>query len=200
MVNLITCQWMRSSFCVPVDVNGINKMAGEGYHILYNNVYGIRACALRLTNTIGPRMRIKDARQTFVGVWIRLALEGKPFEVWGGEQKRDFTYVEDVAEAFLMAAANEKANGKIFNLGGDSVVTLKELADLVVEMQPECRYEIRDFPKDRKVIDVGDYYSDFELIRSTLGWQPATSLRDTISKTLLFFEREYSVLYLGLIN
>ena len=172
----------------PVDVNGINKMAGEWYHILYNNVYGIRACALRLTNTIGPRMRIKDARQTFVGVWIRLALEGQPFEVWGGEQKRDFTYVEDVTDAFLMAAVNEKANGKIFNLGGDSVVTLKELADLVIEVQPGCRYEIRDFPKERKMIDIGDYYSDFELIRTTLGWKPTTALRDAISKTFRFFK------------
>lgn len=172
----------------PVDVNGINKMAGEWYHILYNNVYGIRACALRLTNTIGPRMRIKDARQTFVGVWIRLALEGKTFEVWGGEQKRDFTYVEDVVDAFLIAAVNEKANGKIFNLGGDSVVTLKELADLIVEVHPGCRYEIRDFPKERKIIDIGDYYSDFELIRSTLGWQPATSLKETLVKTLHFFK------------
>ena len=61
----------------PVDVNGINKMAGEWYHILYNNVYGIRACSLRLTNTIGPRMRIKDARQTFLGVWIRQVLTGR---------------------------------------------------------------------------------------------------------------------------
>src|SRR6185295_15038042 len=80
----------------PVDVNGINKLAGEEFHLLYSRVYGIRATALRLTNTIGPRMRIKDARQTFVGVWIRRILEGEPFEVWGGEQLRDFTYVDDV--------------------------------------------------------------------------------------------------------
>ena len=52
----------------PVDVNGINKLAGEQYHLLYNDVYGIRACALRLTNTYGPGMRVRDARQTFLGV------------------------------------------------------------------------------------------------------------------------------------
>ncbi len=96
----------------PVDVNGINKMAGEWYHILYNNVYGIPATSLRLTNTYGPRMRIKDARQTFLGIWIKLVLEGKPFEVWGGEQLRDFTYVDDAVDAFLLAATQPRAVGR----------------------------------------------------------------------------------------
>ncbi len=112
----------------PVDVNGVNKIAGEEYHILYNNVYDVRACALRLTNTIGPRMRVKDARQTFVGIWIRLLVEGKPFEVWDGHQLRDFTYVDDAIDAFLRAAASEKSNGQVFNLGGDCVISLKEIA------------------------------------------------------------------------
>src|SRR5262249_22490927 len=107
----------------PVDVNGVNKVAGEQYHILYNDVYDLRACALRLTNTFGPRMRVKDARQTFLGVWIRLLVEGKPFEVWEGPQLRDFTYVDDAVEAFLLAAASEEANGQVFNLGGDCVIS-----------------------------------------------------------------------------
>src|SRR6478735_1320947 len=102
----------------PVDVNGINKIAGESFHLLYSRVHGIAATALRLTNTIGPRMRIKDARQTFVGVWIRRLLEGKPIEVWGGEQLRDFTYVDDAVAAFLLAAARPEGIGGVFNLGG----------------------------------------------------------------------------------
>ena len=118
----------------PVDVNGINKMAGEWYHILYNNVYGIRGCALRLTNTYGPRMRIKDARQTFLGIWVRLLLEGKPFEVWEGAQLRDFTYVDDCVEALLMAAASESTNGQIFNLGGERAISLRDLAELLVKV------------------------------------------------------------------
>jgi UDP-glucose 4-epimerase len=179
----------------PVDVNGINKMAGEWYHILYNNVYGIRSCALRLTNTYGPRMRIKDARQTFLGVWIRLVVEGKPFEVWEGHQLRDFTFADDAVEAFLLAAANEKANGEIFNLGGDSVVSLKELADLVVEMNGAGEYLTRTYPPDRKRIDIGDYYADFGLIRSTLGWQPRTNLREGLRQTREFY-REHLPKYL----
>ncbi len=179
----------------PVDVNGINKMAGEWYHILYNNVYGIRSCALRLTNTYGPRMRIKDARQTFLGVWIRLVVEGKPFEVWEGHQLRDFTFVDDAVEAFLLAAASEKANGEIFNLGGESVVSLKDLADLVVEMNGGGEYVTRTYPADRKRIDIGDYYADFGKIAEVLGWQPQTSLRKGLQQTLGFY-REHLAKYL----
>ena len=179
----------------PVDVNGINKMAGEWYHILYNNVYGIRSCALRLTNTYGPRMRIKDARQTFLGVWIRLAVEGKAFEVWEGHQLRDFTFVDDAVEAFLLAAASEKSNGEIFNLGGESVVSLKELADLVVKVNGGGEYLTRTYPADRKRIDIGDYYADFRRIHSTLGWQPRTDLREGLRRTLEFY-REHLAKYL----
>jgi UDP-glucose 4-epimerase len=171
----------------PVDVNGINKMAGEWYHILYNNVYGIRACALRLTNTIGPRMRVKDARQTFLGVWIRLLIEGKAFEVWGGEQLRDFTYVEDAVEAFLMAAASDESNGQIYNLGGDCVIGLKDLAELIVQVNGGGEYLIHSYPTDRKRIDIGDYYADFSRIRAGLGWEPRVSLRDGLSRTLAYY-------------
>ena len=179
----------------PVDVNGINKMAGEWYHILYNNVYELRACALRLTNTIGPRMRIKDARQTFLGVWVRLLLEGKTFEVWGGEQLRDFTYVDDVVDAFLLAAASKEANGEVFNLGCERVIGLKALADLLVEVNGGGRYEIRSFPPDRKRIDIGDYYADYSRIRSLLKWEPKVSLREGLASTMAFY-RDHLAHYL----
>lgn len=179
----------------PVDVNGINKMAGEWYHILYNNVYGIRTCALRLTNTYGPRMRVKDARQTFLGIWIRLLVEEKPFEVWDGQQLRDFTYVDDAVEALMMAAASEKTNGQVFNLGGDCVIRLKDLADLLVEVNLGGEYTIRTFPADRKRIDIGDFYSNDQYIRSVLGWSPKVPLREGLTKTLGFY-REYLEHYL----
>ena len=172
----------------PVDVNGVNKLAGEWYHLLYNTVYDIRTAVLRLTNTIGPRMRVRDARQTFLGVWIRLLVEGKPFEVWEGNQLRDFTYVDDAVDAFLMAAASDDANGKIFNLGGDRVVSLKELADLLVAIHGGGAYEVREFPKDRKRIDIGDYYADCSLVRSTLGWEPKVVLPESLRRTLEYYQ------------
>jgi UDP-glucose 4-epimerase len=171
----------------PVDVNGINKMAGEHYHLLYNDVYGIPATALRLTNTIGPRMRIKDARQTFVGLWVRQLLEGKPISVWDGKQLRDFTDVEDAIDAFLIAAASSATNGQVYNLGGSEVIDLSDLAKLMVEVNGAGSYEIKEFPAARRAIDIGDYYADFSKIRQALGWEPKRALRDTIDTTLRYF-------------
>ncbi len=171
----------------PVDVNGVNKMAGEHYHILYHNVYGIRTCALRLTNTYGPGMRIKDARQTFLGIWIRRLVEQQPFEVWGGEQLRDFTYVDDAVDAFLLAAANDSANGKVFNLGDTETISLRTLADLLIEVNGAGEYIVREFPAARKRIDIGDYYSNNDFICATLNWAPKTSLRDGLSHSVAYY-------------
>lgn len=179
----------------PVDVNGINKMAAESYHLLYSEAYQIRATALRLTNTIGPRMRVKDARQTFVGIWIRRLLENQPIEVWGGQQLRDFTDVEDAVDAFLLAGASDIAVGRVYNLGGGEVIDLNSLAKLVVELNADGTIEKREFPAERKVIDVGDYYADFTRIKTELGWEPTRSLRETISRTLAYY-REHLDKYL----
>jgi UDP-glucose 4-epimerase len=172
----------------PTDVNGINKMAGEWYHILYNNVYGIRACALRLTNTYGPRMRVKDARQTFLGIWIRRVIEGEPVQVWGdGLQIRDFTYVDDCVEALLLAAREPGAVGQIFNLGSDETINLRDLAALLITIAGEGRYEVMPFPADRKPIDIGDYYADYRLVQGRLGWAPRVRLREGLARTLAFY-------------
>lgn len=174
---------------MPVDVNGINKLAGECYHILYNNVYGLRASALRLTNTYGPRMRIKDARQTFLGLWIQRLVKGEPFEVWGGEQLRDFTFVDDAVNALLLAAASDEGNGRVFNIGGVRPLSLKVLADLMVKVNGAGEYSIRSFPKDRQPIDIGDYYADFSSIREVLGWEPLIAEEEGIAITLDFYRR-----------
>jgi UDP-glucose 4-epimerase len=172
----------------PVDVNGINKLAGEWYHLLYNNVYGIRACALRLTNTYGPAMRVKDAKQTFLGIWVKLLLERKTIKVFGdGKQLRDFNYVDDCVDALLMAGASEISNGKIYNLGSSEVINLEDLAKLMLNLGYEGSYELVDFPSDRKAIDIGDYYSDFTLIQKELGWSPKINLNDGLRKTLDYY-------------
>jgi nucleoside-diphosphate-sugar epimerase len=171
----------------PVDVNGINKMAGEFYHLLYNNVYNLKSCVLRLTNTYGPGMRVKDARQTFLGIWIKLLVEGKPFEVWDGDQLRDFTFVDDAVRALLLAAVHDHSNGYVFNLGGDSTVTLKQLAELIAEIDGRAEYTVRPYPADRKLIDIGSYYSDYSLIRDKLGWQPRITLREGLSRTIEYY-------------
>ncbi len=173
----------------PVDVNGINKLAGEWYHILYNNVYGIKSCALRLTNTYGPGMRVKDARQTFLGIWIRSLIEGKPIQVFGdGLQLRDFNYVDDVVEALLLAGANDAANGQVFNLGSEEVINLKDLAQLMVDLHGDATFKIVPFPPERKAIDIGDYYSDFGKIKSELGWQPKVNIQQGLQLSLDYYQ------------
>ena len=172
----------------PIDVNGINKLAGEWYHLLYNDVYQIRACALRLTNTYGPGMRVKDARQTFLGIWIRKVIEQKPIQIFGsGEQRRDFNFVADVVEALLRTAANDDANGQVFNLGHSEHISLKELAKLLVELNGSGKYELVPFPDDRKAIDIGDYYADFRKIDKFLGWSPQVNLEEGLKQTLEFY-------------
>lgn len=175
----------------PVDVNGINKMAGECYHILYNNVYGVRCSVLRLTNTIGPHMRIKDARQTFVGIWIRKLLEGDAIEVWGGKQLRDFNYIDDCVDALLLAICNDNANGKIFNLGSNEIISLKDLAEMIIEINGTGDFVINEYPADRKKIDIGDYYSDYKLIQENLSWEPRVPLRNGLKKTLEFYKNNF---------
>jgi UDP-glucose 4-epimerase len=177
----------------PVDVNGINKLAGEWYHLLYNDVYGIRACALRLTNTYGPGMRVKDARQTFLGVWIRRLIEKEPIQIFGnGEQRRDFNFVSDVVDALLLAAANKNSEGQVFNLGDRSHVSLKELAELLVRVNGEGRYQLIPFPEDRKAIDIGDYYSDFDKIENALSWSPRITLEDGLKATLEYYRKNHT--------
>ena len=171
----------------PVDVNGINKMAGEKYHLLYHQVHGIRTTVLRLTNTIGPRMRIKDARQTFVGVWVRRLLEREPIEVWGGRQLRDFTDVEDAVDAFLLAASSPEADGQVYNLGGNQPIDLLALAHLMIEVNGEGDCTVRELPEERRAIDIGDYYADFSKITSELGWTPRRSLQETLQTTLDYY-------------
>ena len=173
----------------PVDVNGINKLAGEWYHLLYGEVYGLDVCVLRLTNTYGPRMRVKDARQTFLGYWFRQLLDGEELLVFGdGQQRRDFNYVDDAVRALLLAATREEARGKVYNLGSDEVMSLEELAKLLVDRQGgDARYRIVPFPADRKAIDIGDYYGDFSRIKAELGWQPTVGLEAGIDRSLDFY-------------
>lgn len=173
----------------PTDVNGINKMAGEWYHILYNNVYGLRATSLRLTNTYGPRQLVKHNRQGFIGWFIRLAVDGEEISIYGdGTQKRDLNYVDDVIHAFLLAAASEEANGQVFNLGGEPV-SLLEVAKLLVELCCQASYGLAPFPPEKKRIDIGDYYGDYSKIKALLGWEPKVPLREGLKRTVEFYRR-----------
>lgn len=179
----------------PTDVNGINKMAGEWYHILYNNVYGIRACALRMTNTYGPRMLVRHARQTALGWFVRQALDDEVISIYGdGEQQRDYTYVDDAVEAFLLAAINPAADGQVFNLGGPEPISHLQLISTLTEVAGTGSYRLVPFPPEKARIDIGSVYSDYSRIQAVLGWQPTTSLRQGLEYTVNFY-REFRESY-----
>jgi UDP-glucose 4-epimerase len=179
----------------PVDVNGIDKAAGEAYHLLYGQVYGLRVCALRLTNTYGPRMRVRDARQTFLGVWIKAVLRGEEFEVWGdGTQLRDLLYVDDALQAFLLAGARAEADGQVFDVGVPEPVSLAELAERLVAANGGGAYRVVPFPPERRAIDIGDFYASGAKIRAALGWEPAVPLDEGLARTLHYY-REHGDRY-----
>jgi len=179
----------------PTDVNGINKMAGEWYHILYNNVYGLRACSLRLTNTYGPRMLVKNNRQTAIGWFIRQILDDEEVQLFGdGSQLRDFTYVDDACDAFLRAGASDVSNGQVFNLGGPEPISLRDLLDVMIEVAGRGGYKLVPFPDEKKAIDIGSVYADYNKIHRALGWEPLTDLREGLERTMAFYRehrREY---------
>jgi nucleoside-diphosphate-sugar epimerase len=169
----------------PPDANGVSKFAGEQYWMLEHRVRGRPVVSLRLTNCYGPRLRIRDARQTFLGIWIRSVLEDKPFEVWGGDQLRDLTYVDDMTDAFIRAAEANACHGRIFNIGGSPPASLRELADLVVTLAgPPARYTVRPFPSDRAQIDIGSYHADDSAFRAAADWSPKVTLEEGIRRTI----------------
>jgi UDP-glucose 4-epimerase len=169
----------------------INKTAGEWYHLLYGEVYGIPVSVLRLTNTYGPRMRVRDARQTFLGDWIRRIVCNEPLEIWGdGSQRRDFNYVDDALRAFLLAATEERAVGQVYNLGSEEHLSLLELARLLIDLNGNGQYRVVPFPPDRKAIDIGDFYADCSKVARDLGWEPAIGLREGLKLTIDYYRRE----------
>ncbi|MEP7357850.1 MAG: NAD-dependent epimerase/dehydratase family protein [Anaerolineales bacterium] len=172
----------------PVDVNGVNKVAGEWYHIVYHRAYGLRTTSLRLTNTYGPRMRVVDARQTFLGIWLRRLIDGDEILVYGdGEQRRDFNYVDDAVEALLQVAAHDATIGEIYNLGGVEVTSLRALAEQLVALNGAGSYRLVPFPPEQKAIDIGDYYGTYAKLQAALGWQPLVTLATGLERTLAYY-------------
>jgi len=173
-------------------VNGINKAAGEYYHLVYNNVFKVRACSLRLTNVYGPRQLIRHNRQGFIGWFIRLAVEDATIQIYGdGSQLRDFVYVDDAADAFLRAGASDACNGEVFNIGGDSPISHRDLTALLLEVAGSGRVEYIEWPAEKKAIDIGDFYADSSKFKRTTLWQPTVPLRDGLNRSVRFYRRNY---------
>ncbi len=176
----------------PTDVNGINKAAGEYYHLVYNNVFGVRGCSLRLTNVYGPGQLIKHNRQGFIGWFIRLAIEDREIQIYGdGSQLRDFVYVDDAADAFLRAGASDACNGEVFNVGGSEAVSHRDLTTLLIELAGAGRVTYVPWPADKKAIDIGSFYADSTKFQQTTGWSARVPLREGLRRTIEFYRRHF---------
>ncbi len=174
----------------PTDVNGINKISGELYHLVYHRVYGIRATSLRLTNTYGPRQLIRHNRQGFIGWFLRQVIVNEEIQLFGdGQQRRDFDYVDDVVDALLRAGAMDAADGEVFNLGGEAPVSLLDLVTMMIELAGRGSYRLTPFPDERKRIDIGDFHADTRKVRESLGWSPKVSLREGLERTIHYYEQ-----------
>lgn len=172
----------------PTDVNGINKVAGEYYHLVYNNVFGVRACSLRLTNIYGPRQLIRHNRQGFIGWFIRKIVEDQEIEIFGdGSQVRDFVFVDDAADAFLRAGASDACNGEVFNVGGSEPVSHRDLVELMIEVAGSGRRRFVDWPAEKKAIDIGSFYADSSRFAGITGWRPQVSLREGLARTFAYY-------------
>jgi len=187
----------ESHLVMPTDVNGINKAAGEYYHLVYNNVFGVRACSLRLTNVYGPRQLLKHNRQGFIGWFIRLAIEGREIEIYGdGSQLRDFVYVDDAVDAFLRAGASDACNGDAFNVGGDQAFTHRDLTALLLGIAGSGSVRYVEWPADKKAIDIGSFYADSTKFKRVTGWAPAVPLAEGLARTVAFY-RDHLGQYIG---
>jgi UDP-glucose 4-epimerase len=172
----------------PPDVN--NKLAGERYHTLYSKIYGLHCSVLRLTNVYGPRQLMKHDRQGFIGWFIRQIVTNEKIKLFGtGEQKRDLVFVDDVVEALLLAGLSDNAKGSIYNLGGAEPISLRNLIELMIEINGCGEYELVPFPDERKKIDIGDFYSNYKKITNELGWKPKILLREGLTQTFEFYRQ-----------
>lgn len=176
----------------PVDFNGISNYAGEDYHRLYSQIFGVKTVSLRLTNTYGPHQLIAHSRQGFIGWFFNRALTGHAIQLFGGGQQiRDFNFVDDVVDALLLAAGNPACIGEVFNLSGERA-TLESVARQLVQLSGMGHIEKIEFPSELRKIDIGDYYGSSEKFSKATGWIPKTRLEDGLRQTMDYYQEHKS--------
>lgn len=173
----------------PPDINGINKWAAEKYHLIYNKVYGLKTTSLRIGNTYGERHQMKHGHYGVLNYFIRRAMMGEPIQIYGdGEQTRDYTYVDDLVDAFLLMMGSKEVLGKMYLIGGGQMISFKTMVDTVVETVGKGKVEHVPFPdSQRKAIDVRKFFVTTERLRSATGWTPKTPLSEGMKKTVAFY-------------
>ena len=172
----------------PVSPYGASKLAGEGYCSAYHRTYGLETVALRFGNVYGPGSRHKSS---VVAKFIRLALEGKPVEVYGdGSQTRDFIYIDDLVDAVYRAGTVEGIGGETYQIATARETTLNELVEILKAALKEAGVDMEVRYGEKRLGDVMRNYSDTTKARKQLGWHVLTDLGEGLGKTVAWFRNE----------
>lgn len=173
----------------PIDIYGTNKLAAEQYCKNYSRSHDLFTTTLRLTNVYGPRSQLSNPNYGVINNFINAALQGEPLTVFEpGTMKRDPIFVSDVVEALLRAADCKEANGESFVIGSGSPVTIKELANHIVDISGNGIVETTPWPEEWERIKVGDIYVDPEKASKLLDWTATTDLNTGLERTLDYSE------------
>lgn len=172
----------------PLDFHSAHKTLGEFYHALYHRNRGIRAVMLRITNVYGPRQDMRGGNPGILNYFVKTCLNGGEIVIFGGRNRtKDFIFVEDAANAALLAGAAGNAAGKVFNVGGNRV-NLAEAARKTIGITGRGTLRVKPFPDKLKKIDTGDVLLDSSAARRQLGWRPSTGLVSGLRKTVDFYK------------
>lgn len=174
----------------PKGIYEISNLTAEKIIQVYNDVHGIQSVLLRLTNIYGPRAQMKHSRYGVVNWFVRLAVDDATIKVFGdGKILRDYLYIDDAVEAILMCALEPKAVGEVLNVGIDVPTDFIELADTLIEVAGSGRWEFAPFSPERAAQEPGNFYTDISKIRSLVGWEPRTKLRDGLRETVEYYRK-----------
>jgi UDP-glucose 4-epimerase len=172
----------------PKGIYEISNLTAEKIIQVYNDIHGIHAVLLRLTNVYGPRAQMKHSQYGVVNWFVRLALDDECIQVFGdGRLKRDFLYVDDCVEALLLCALRDEARGEVINVGLDRPTTFLELVQTLIRVAGQGRWQFAPYTPERQAQEPGDFYSDISKIRRLVGWQPRVMLEEGLRRTVDYY-------------
>lgn len=168
----------------PTSLYGLEKATADGYYRLYHEIHGIPTTRLRISNPFGPLQDRPDRAFGLVGTFLALARNDETITLYGGgEQCRDYLYVDDLVELVIACAAKPAAIGEVFNAGGGKPNSIRAMAEAVVDVVGGGRTAVVPWPDLDRAIETGDYLASIEKARELLDWTPATDLHEGLLKT-----------------
>jgi len=173
---------------LPISPYAVAKLAGEGYCRAFGEVYGLETVAIRYFNVFGPRQDPRSQYAAVVPNFISALVKREPPVIYGdGEQSRDFTYVDNVVDANLLAIAAKRAAGHVYNVACGDRITVN---GLVAELREQLGSETEPVYLEGRVGDILHSVADISAARRDLGYEPTVLLREGLIRTIDHIRRE----------